>query len=418
MSTKHIRDPQVLQWLKEAGTAASDWIVQNGKFAHEVAKAIRLDEPRLLEIIQGTNTFVPLRDGEALARLYWLSGGIEAINPTLIPIEVQNPTSSSPIRIPRALPKERLEELRDEVPASPPQPTPRGDDVKADNSIDAKEGEESLALARSASEAMQAFCKEKHIFPPSELARRAGMPPHIWYSVGNGRGYTNKRWYAELFMETGLPQVDPRHMPPPKRVYDRRHKSFTEGSRSMTPDEWEEFLKTQPPERKRRHIELVAEHAANVSVPLPAEQETTTTSMGGLLEQLLLAGLRHVVQEVGTPIQLELEQLRTQNAELATAVGELTDQVGVLVELLKKRPDTPSQSEAQSVDRLANATHDMTRALILQVVNTSPAQRDRLIERHAEELGQLSRILTAALNPRGRRDEALSLFKQFGGERR
>ena len=116
--------------------------------------------------------------------------------------------------------------------------------------------------ARLFARSLDEWCKSNGVVPKLILKDQLGIPTSAWERISSGNGITDKVWYACVYYRTGVPEADPRTIPP--RAFAMPNGNIVTKGRAMTEGEWQEWL--------RNHV-LEADSRPPPIQPPPAEVE-------------------------------------------------------------------------------------------------------------------------------------------------
>lgn len=208
----------------------------------------------------------------------------------------------------------------------------------------------SLAWAQSLKETLRVWLAANGYANSMVLARELEVPAKKWSHLIAGNAISRTEIYAKIFRRTGLPEADPRGIPPQRDGVRR----------AWTPQQYQHWLSKQ------------SSKAPPTAVAKPA------AGTGGVFEQLL-AEMQRTRQTV--------ERL----TEILQPTSGSLDEVEMLVQKLKARMDLAISGTAAARDRFQNR-HGAALAALLALADAL-SEKDRATrEKKAERIREFGEV--------------------------
>lgn len=183
----------------------------------------------------------------------------------------------------------------------------------------ARLGENRKQWSQAFASALRNWCRDNGYTSFSKLKAELGIPDGSWKHLLDNRGGVvgDVTVYARLYVRTGLPEMDPRTIPPRVR-YAARVGRYSEGKRVCTDQEYEKWRKGyQPPPTL-----VEGEPPPDEVIPFTAvvrQPKAEPQTVGALVDRFLANSEERIARRV-------VEMLR-QDREESGDIGELADRL-------------------------------------------------------------------------------------------
>lgn len=238
------------------------------------------------------------------------------------------------------------------------------------------------------SEALRKWCIENGYVPVNRLAHELGIVEHRWQLIIGGKGIAegggkrgekkDETIYARLYLRTGLPECDPRTIPP-RKSYVPKTGSYVDRVRAWTDGQLASYRETA---EATGILVLVKEKGggegtkATRSLSLGKEQ---TPSLGAL-DLAILGIVRLAIDEANKPLVDLLEEIKELLQRLSMAETAPPNQ---------ESPSRAGQVRQKGGTSLAVSIAWLTEALG-KILEGSDEEINRIAALHGRELARLN----------------------------
>lgn len=189
--------------------------------------------------------------------------------------------------------------------------------------------DQSTRWKTNVAKALKKWARENGLKYTSQVAEGTSVPQKTFHHVVSGNTITEAKYYAALYLKTGLPELDPRTLPPRKRI--TRGKVHME-RRAFTEDEWQNWLK--------KHSGQNAPRTIQPSQKEPLSFQQTEATVGNLLDMML----SRLSQQIARSVQEQLS---------GGLVDEIVNEVAQVVERsIKSSSEQRSRSSTDPVEEV------------------------------------------------------------------